>query len=83
MPKPEKRHVFDNPRNVKRLIFALYAACALVLGLELLVERHVTYPWEGLFGFYAIFGLVACIFLVLAAKEMRKLVRRPEDYYDD
>jgi hypothetical protein len=34
-------------------------------------------------GFYAIYGFVACVILVLVAKEMRKLVMRDEDYYDD
>jgi len=32
-------------------------------------------------GFYALYGFVACVLLVLLAKEMRKLVMRNEDYY--
>ena len=28
-------------------------------------------------------GAIACVLLVLIAKEMRKLVMRREDYYDD
>ncbi len=77
-----KRHLFDNPRNVKRVIRSLYAICAVIFGLDFFVQRNVEHPWESVFGFYAFFGFLFCIFLVLAAKEMRKVVRRDEDYYD-
>ncbi len=77
-----RRHIFDDPKNVKRLLRIFFALCVVVLGLDLIFERHVVHPWEGVFGFYAIFGFVACVALVLIAKEMRKLVMRGEDYYD-
>jgi len=40
------------------------------------------HPFEALWGFYAIYGFVACVVLVLLAKEMRKILMRDEDYYD-
>jgi len=83
MTDPERRHVFDNPRNVKRVIYALVAICAAFLTLDFFVERHVDHPWEALIGFYALYGFVACVALVLIAKEMRKVLMRKEDYYDD
>jgi len=61
----------------------LYLACAVLLALDFVINRHVSHPWENLFGFYAIFGFVACVLLVLGAKEMRKMLKRKEDYYDD
>jgi hypothetical protein len=79
---PGKRHVFDNPRNVKRVIHALYAVCAISLLADFFVERHVDHPWEWLFGFYSLYGFVACVLLVLIAKELRKVLMRGEDYYD-
>ncbi len=83
MAKREKNHIFDNPRNVKRAIHALYAVCALSIVAELFISRHVDHPWEVLFGFYGVYGFVACTILVLAAKELRKVVMRKEDYYDE
>ena len=77
-----ERHLFDKPRNVKRVIRGLIAACVLLFGLDALLHRHVEHPWEEFFGFYAIYGFVACVLLVLLAKEMRKLVLRDEDYYE-
>jgi hypothetical protein len=79
----EKRHIFDNPRNVKRVIHIIYAVCALVFASEFFIDRHVDHPWEILFGFYGLFGFVAFVVLVLAAKEMRKALMRKEDYYDE
>jgi hypothetical protein len=82
--KPEVyAHVFDNPKNVKRVIYALFVICTTTLVLDFFIVRYVDHPWEGMFGFYAVYGFIMCVFLVLAAKEMRKLVMRKEDYYDD
>ncbi len=78
----ERRHIFDDPKNVKRLLRGFFVVCAGVLGLDFIIPRRVVHPWEGVFGFYAIFGFVACVALVLIAKEMRKFVMRKEDYYD-
>ena len=83
MSDKEQRHIFDNPRNVKRVIYALYTVCALSLVADFFVHRHVDHPWEALFGFYSLYGFVACVILVLVAKEMRKIIMRKEDYYDD
>ena len=77
-------HDFTGPLSppVKRLIRALLAICAVLVGADLFVHRHVEAPLEGLPGFYAAYGFIGCAILVLAAKEMRKVVMRPEDYYD-
>lgn len=83
MDEKERKYVFDNPRNVKALVYGLYAVCAVLLALDFFVHRHVEHDLESWFGFYGVYGFVCCFFLVLAAKEMRKLVQRKEDYYDD
>jgi len=78
-----ERHIFDDPRNVKRAIQALYVVCGISLVADIFVHRHVDHPWEALFGFYSVYGFVACVILVLVAKQMRKVLMRREDYYDD
>jgi len=82
MSEPEhKQHLFDKPRNVSLLLRTLYVICTLLFVLDFILHRHVTHEWEGLTGFYAIFGFIACVSLVLVAKQLRKLVKRKEDYY--
>ena len=44
MADKERRYVFDDPRNVKRLLYALYAACALSVVAEFFIHRHVEHP---------------------------------------
>jgi hypothetical protein len=80
--KDERRYLFDDPRNVTRLLRGFYGICAFLAVLDLIVHRHVAHDWEKLVGFYALFGFTACVLLVLAAKQMRKVLMRKEDYYD-
>ena len=78
----DKPHLFDNPNNVKRLLRGFYLLCALLIIADFVVHRHIGLDWEKIPAFYAIYGFVACVALVLAAKQLRKLVMRKEDYYD-
>lgn len=81
-PDNEKKYLFDDPKNVSRLLLGFYIICAVLFALDFIVHRHTVHPWEGIPGFYAAYGFIACVLLVLIAKEMRKLVMRKEDYYD-
>ena len=82
-----EKHIFDNPRNVKRLIWIFFALCAVMLSLDFIIHRHPSFAAgeftaEGWSGFYAIYGFVACVLLVLLATQLRKILMRAEDYYD-
>ena len=50
---------------------------------DFVVHRHIDIGWEKLPAFYALYGFVACVMLVLLAKKLRKVVMRKEDYYDE
>jgi hypothetical protein len=60
----------------------LYVVSAVLVALDLLVHRHTEHPWEHVVEFYPLYGFVGIVILVLAAKGLRRLVMRPEDYYD-
>jgi membrane protein YdbS with pleckstrin-like domain len=78
----ERQHILDKPENVRRLLRIFYLACALLLAADFIYHRHVIHDWESLWGFYALFGFAACVSLVLIAKQLRRILMRPEDYYD-
>ncbi len=80
---PEKAHMFDNSRNIKLVIYTLYGLCAIFFVADAFVHRHIDHAWEKLFGFHGVYGFVACVLLVIGAKELRKLIMRKEDYYDE
>lgn len=80
---PERRRYWlDSPRNVTRLYRGLWAVGAVLVLAEFLVQKHEEPAFAGRFGFYALFGFVACVALVLTAKALRRILRRPEDYYE-
>jgi hypothetical protein len=55
----------------------------LLLAIDFFHHKHAIFPWEEFFGFYSIYGFVACVVLVLVAKYiLRPMVMRKEDYYD-
>lgn len=78
----EKTYWLDNPRNVTKIFWGLVVVCALLFAADAFYDKHVELEAETWFGFYGIFGFVACVALVLAAKELRKILMRGEDYYD-
>ena len=79
----EKTYLFDRPENVSRLLKGFYAVCALLVLADFVFHRHIGFDWEKVPAFYALYGFVACVLLVLIAKQMRKILMRKEDYYDD
>lgn len=72
----------EQPENRRRIRWLLYAICGALLALEGVIYRHATHSLEQTPAFYAFYGFAALIFAVLAAKGLRRLVRRSEDYYD-
>ncbi|MGD8319309.1 MAG: hypothetical protein PVJ02_02605 [Gemmatimonadota bacterium] len=74
--------VWDRRENRNRLFMVLYVVSAVLVALDLLVHRHTEHPWEHVVEFYPLYGFVGIVILVLAAKGLRRLVMRPEDYYD-
>ncbi len=82
MDNKKKQYLFDNPKNTKRVLYILYACCALLVALDFVINRHVYHSWENLPAFYPIYGFVGCVVLVVVARWMRTFLMRSEDYYD-
>lgn len=78
----ERKWWLDEPRNRDKIYYFLIAACALSIVADLFYEKHGVFAFEHWFGFHAAFGFAACVALILLAKQLRKLVGRPEGYYD-
>lgn len=74
--------LFDNPRNVKRLLVCFYISLAVLLAADFFIHKHADFPWEGRTNFFAAYGFVSCVLLIFIAKIIRLIVRRGEDYYD-
>ncbi|MBE0546848.1 MAG: hypothetical protein IH627_04140 [Rubrivivax sp.] len=73
----------DRAENVRKVYCSVWVVCALLLVVEPFIDKHGETDIEHLFGFHGFYGLVACVALVLAAKLLRRVLMRPENYYDD
>ncbi len=82
MTPDEKPHFFDKLENLKKFLRGFYIICAVLLAIDFVHHRHVIHSWESLWGFYAVYGFVACVALVEIAKLMRKVLMRAPDYYE-
>ena len=78
----QKTYWLDDRRNVDRLVYGFYAVCAVLMAIDVFIPKHGPFAIEHAFGFYGFFGFVACVALVLIAKQLRRVLMRPEDYYD-
>jgi hypothetical protein len=76
---------------VRRVLGVFFTLCVVLFISDFLIHRHPTFehgdgenalPLETMHGFYAVYGFVACVTLVLLARVLRKLIMRPEDYYE-
>jgi hypothetical protein len=81
-PRTGDRRWLDEPRNVTRIVYGLAALCALALLADLCYAKHPYFTVEGWPAFYAGYGFVGSVLLVLTARQLRRLLRRGEDYYE-
>lgn len=81
-PHAEGDGFFDKPSTRRGVWMVLIALCAGFALAGFLVDTHGYFEVEEFGVFYAIFGFLAFSFIVLAGQHLRKILMRPEDYYD-
>ena len=77
-----KKYWLDRPENVRKVYVGLWVFGLVWVIPDFLLHKHEDVEFAATLGFYAIFGFVACVALVLTAKGLRRILMRPEDYYD-
>jgi hypothetical protein len=68
---------------IRRLWQVFVAILALAVLAELFVSHETHFAVEQAFGAYAIYGFAACAALILIARAIGVLLKRPDDYYRD
>ncbi len=56
--------------------------CVLLIVLDFILTREIYHSIEKIPAFYALFGFIGCVVLVVVAKWMRIWLTRDEAYYD-
>jgi len=79
----DKTHWLDRPRNVKLLWRLFLGVLVLTVMVEALISLHPHFAIESVFGFYAWYGLIACAVMIIVAKALGLVLKRPDTYYKD
>ena len=77
-----EKHWLTTPRAIRRLWIGYIVVLVLTVLPDLFVAQYEHFGIDGSFGFYAWYGFLACAAMVVAAKFLGKLLKRPDDYYE-
>jgi len=76
-----KTHWLLRPATIRLLWLVFAGILGLSVSAGLFVDQHAHFGIEGSFGFYAWYGFVTCVAMVVLAKLLGIFLKRPEDYY--
>jgi hypothetical protein len=75
-------HWLVRPGTIRMLWIAFIAVLAVTVLLDLVIEHHPLFGLDGAFGFGAWFGFFSCVAMIVAAKALGVVLKRPDSYYD-
>ena len=76
-------HWLTRPETIRWLWIGFGVILALTVIAQFAVKMKSSFGVDGSFGFGAWFGFVACVAMVLVAKALGWVLKRPEGYYGD
>lgn len=76
-------HWLTRPATIKLLWGAFGAILALTVLAQFWMAEEPHFDIEGLFAFNAIYGFLVCAAMILAAKGLGVLLKRPDTYYEE
>ncbi len=65
-------------------LIMLVVMAGIVLADIIIPPAYKRFPWDGIGGFYAVYGFLSCVVIIAVAKLLgHYLLYRPENYYRD
>lgn len=84
MNNDEKQlHWLVRPSTIRKLWIAFSIILALVVAAQAVIYIKGYFGFDAWFGFGAVYGFGSCLIMVLVAKLLGFVLKRPEDYYDE
>jgi hypothetical protein len=78
----QQDHWLARPTTI-RLLWRIFIAVLAVLVLaQTVIQVKGYFGVDGWFGFGAVFGFLSCLAMVVFAKLLGYVLKRPEDYYE-
>ena len=82
-PQSGSDHWLVRPSTIRRLWIGGGVVLAATVLAQLVIPVKGYFGIDGWFAFAAVFGFLSCVAMVLFAKLLGVLLKRPEDYYGD
>ncbi len=74
-------HWLDDPLNIRRLWCAFLVVLVLSVAAGFIADLHPHFEIEKWPGFNAAFGLLCCLLMIVFAKLIGLILKRPDNYY--
>ena len=81
--KDESLHWLVRPATIRKLWYGFSAVLAVVVLAQVVIPVKGYFGVDGWFGFGAVYGFVACLLMVLVAKVLGVVLKRPQGYFRD
>lgn len=75
-------HWLARERTIKVLWIVVVVVLAATVSMDLVVEHHPYFGLDGTFGFGAWFGFASCVAMIVFARWLGAILKRPDSYYD-
>jgi hypothetical protein len=75
-------HWLTRESTIKRLWIVFVLVLAVTVLLDLVIANHPYFGLDGTFGFSAWFGFASCVAMIVFAKVLGGVLKRPDTYYD-
>lgn len=76
-------HWLVRDSTIRMLWRGSIAFLALLVLADFFIEHHARFGIDGTPGFGAWFGFLSCVVMVLVAKAIGMVLKRPDTYYDE
>jgi hypothetical protein len=83
MNDEKQLHWLVRPATIRKLWIGSSIVLALTVLAQTVIYVKGYFGFDAWFGFGAIYGFVSCLVMVLVAKLLGLVLKRPVDYYDD
>lgn len=80
--RPEDMHWLVRPKTISKLWVGGIALLVAMVVMGAFAHPHVYFGIEGTFGFFAWYGFITCVIMVVGAKVLGAALRRRDDYYE-
>ncbi|MDU0353008.1 hypothetical protein RS130_02845 [Paraglaciecola aquimarina] len=76
-------HWLVRPATIRKLWIGTFVVLTIVVLAQTVIYVKGYFGFDAWFGFGAIYGFVSCLVMVLIAKLLGYVLKRPENYYDE